>query len=213
MKVLVIAKAPSPGRSKTRLCPPCTPAQAASLAEAALVDTLGAILATPGVQPVLVLDGEPGRWLPSGVQVIPQRGAGLDERLAAAFEDAGAPAFLVGMDTPQLSPALLTVAVERLHQPSSGCVLGPANDGGWWGIGLRAADPRVFLGVPMSTSLTVDHQRRRLAELGLSIAELPVLRDVDVFDDAIAVAASSPGSAFAGAFARLDVVASAGVVS
>ena len=104
VNVLVIAKAPVPGRSKTRLCPPCTPEQAARVAEAALGDTLAAVLATPGIRPVLALDGAPGPWLPPGFDVVPQRGVGLDERLACAFEDAGGASFLVGMDTPQLTP-------------------------------------------------------------------------------------------------------------
>lgn len=203
MKLLVIAKSPVSGRSKTRLCPPCTPSQAADLAEAALVDTLDAVLATPDTKPVLVLDGEPGPWLPDGIAVIAQRGDGLDERIAAAFEDAGAPAFLVGMDTPQLTPSHLSDAVSRLSQPGVDVVLGAAEDGGWWGIGLRASDPRIFIGVPMSTARTVDAQRLRLVELGLDVVELPVLRDVDVFDDAVVVAALAPATSFARAVATL----------
>ncbi|MEO8424921.1 MAG: glycosyltransferase, partial [Actinomycetota bacterium] len=92
MKLLVIAKAPVLGRSKTRLCPPCSPEDAARIAEAALADTLDAVAHTSASERVLVLDGDPGGWLPDGFRVIPQRGDGLDERLAAAFEDAGAPA-------------------------------------------------------------------------------------------------------------------------
>jgi uncharacterized protein len=208
VKLLIIAKAPQPGRSKTRLTPPCTPAEAASLAEAALVDTLEAALAVPGSEPLLVLDGEPGPWLPDRVPVIVQRGDGLDERLAAAFEDAGAPAFLVGMDTPQLTPSLLTHATERLMVPGVDCVLGAAEDGGWWGIGLRRSDPRVFIDVPMSTDATAWFQRRSLAALGLVTHELPVLRDIDLFEDAVAVAAEAPGTNFARALARLDLLAS-----
>src|SRR4051812_29479561 len=100
--LLVIAKAPVPGRVKTRLSPPCTPHQAAALARAALRATFAAARRPRGAgRLVPVLDGEPGPWLPAGFDVIAQRGGGLGERLAAPFEDAGEPAFLVGMDTPQ----------------------------------------------------------------------------------------------------------------
>src|SRR4051812_46906716 len=105
--LIVIAKAPVPGRVKTRLCPPCTPRQAAALAEAALCDTLHAGLAARAARRVLALDGAPGPWLPAGYEILPQRGDGLAERLANAFADVDGPAFLVGMDTPQLEPHIL----------------------------------------------------------------------------------------------------------
>jgi uncharacterized protein len=201
--LVLIAKAPAPGRSKTRLCPPCTPHDAAALAEAALRDTLAALLAAPvRARRVLVLDGEPGAWLAPGIDVIAQRGDGLGERLAAAFEDVAGPAFLVGMDTPQLTPWLLADGLLALsHAPS---VLGLAHDGGYWGVGLRAADAAVFDGVPTSVARTGVVQLARLRALGLAPALLPVLRDVDVVADARAVAALAPSSAFAAAFAEIE---------
>ncbi|HMG28417.1 MAG TPA: TIGR04282 family arsenosugar biosynthesis glycosyltransferase [Acidimicrobiia bacterium] len=197
MTLIVLAKAPVPGRVKTRLCPPCDPEQAAVLAEAALVDTLQAVAATQGTRRMLVLDGAPGPWLPPGFEVIPQRGDGLDERLAHAFEDVGTGGLLVGMDTPQLTPARLTTSLRALRTPGVDAVLGPSVDGGWWGIGLRAPDPAVFLGVPMSTSRTGAAQQARLRALGLRVAPLPCLRDVDHFDDALAVANAAPAGRFA----------------
>src|SRR3954454_14382094 len=71
----VIAKAPVPGRVKPRLCPPSTGTEAAELAAASLHDTLAAVAATPAPRRVLVLDGDPGDWVPSGFAVIAQRGA------------------------------------------------------------------------------------------------------------------------------------------
>lgn len=104
-QIVIIAKEPVAGRVKTRLTPPYSPAQAARLAEAALEDTLRTAAATPATQRVLALDGLPGTWLPAGFEVIPQRGSGLDERLAAAFADAyrlrPEPMVLIGMDTPK----------------------------------------------------------------------------------------------------------------
>ena len=104
MQIAVIAKEPVPGRVKTRLCPPFSPAQAAELAEAALRDTLRTVRATAAARHVLVLDGRPGPWVPAGFDVLAQRGDGLGSRLAAAFTDCVAacdePVVLVGMDTP-----------------------------------------------------------------------------------------------------------------
>ena len=116
--IAVLAKAPVAGRVKTRLCPPCDPQQAAHLAEAALADTLDAALGVPDVRHVLVLDGEVGSWLPPGIEVLAERGAGLDERLAYAYDDLGGGALLVGMDTPQLTPALLSTALAHSTEPT-----------------------------------------------------------------------------------------------
>jgi rSAM/selenodomain-associated transferase 1 len=198
--LLVIAKAPVAGRVKTRLCPPCTPAEAARLARAALEDTLAAAGgARRRGRRVLVLDGVPGPWLPPGWEVVAQRGDGLAARLAAAFAHAGGPALLVGMDTPQVTAAQLDAGLAALA--GAGAVLGPAPDGGYWAIGLRAPDAAVFDGVPMSVAGTGAAQRRRLQALGLRTALLAPLRDVDTIADAHAVAAAAPAGRFAAALA------------
>jgi rSAM/selenodomain-associated transferase 1 len=199
--LLVIAKEPVPGRVKTRLTPPYTPAEAAALAEAALADTLDAVAATPAARRVLVLAGRSGPWLPEGFEVIPQRGGGLDERLANAFGDVGGPAVLVGMDTPQVTPAALTRALRGLDDADA--VFGPAADGGFWLLGLRRPDPRLLLGVPMSRPDTGAHQLARLR--GLRVTTLGVLTDVDTDADAVRVAAQAPGTRFAATVAAMGV--------
>lgn len=203
---MVIAKEPAPGRSKTRLCPPLEPAQAAALAGAALEDTLAAAAATPVARRVLVLEGRAGDWLPDGVEVIAQRGEGLADRLTAAFADVAQPALAIGMDTPQVTPALLGAALTALERPRVDAVLGPARDGGYWAIGLCAADASVFAGVPMSAPNTAAAQRARLAELGLRHVALPLLRDVDGIEDARAVAGLAPATRFAAAVASLPAL-------
>jgi rSAM/selenodomain-associated transferase 1 len=195
--VTVLAKAPVAGRVKTRLVPPYTHAEAASLAEAALADTLAASLASGADEVVVALDGRPGPWLPAGCRVVPQRGAGLDERLAAAWADAGGPGIQIGMDTPQVQAHDLDAALATLDDHDA--ALGLAEDGGWWAIALRCPDRRVFLGIPTSRDDTGARQRRRLDRLGLRVADLPVLRDVDHAEDVVAVAALAPGSRFAAA--------------
>jgi hypothetical protein len=195
--VVVIAKEPRPGRVKTRLCPPCTPHQAADLAEAALIDTLEAVDAAVCVERVLALDGSPGPWLTPGWRVVPQRGRGLGARLDAAVCAVDGPVLVVGMDTPQLSPDHVADACHRLGRSGTDAVLGPAPDGGYWAIGFRGRRAGAFDTVEMSTAHTAAQQRRRLAELGLRVADLAPLRDVDTFADARAVAQLAPHSRFA----------------
>jgi len=216
VQLLVIAKAPRPGRVKTRLCPPCTPEQAARVAAAALADTLDAVREAPAVRRVLALDGVlPAS--PAGLHVVPQRGDGLGERLAAAFADTALPGvatLLLGMDTPQVTPALLASATEALHprgavRPDG--VLGMAVDGGWWALGLHDTTvAEVLRTVPVSTSRTGALTLAALRARGLRVDPLPVLRDVDTVADAVAVAAGAPGGRFARAVAAVGLVAEVG---
>ena len=179
--VLVMAKAPVPGRVKTRLCPPCTPQEAAALAEAALADTLEAVSGCGASRRIVALDGAPGPWLPPGFEVVAQVSGGLDRRLAAAWVAAGGPGVQVGMDTPQVTAGLLDQALGTLD--TTAAALGHAADGGWWAIGLRQADARVFLDIPMSTDRTGAAQHARLRDLGLEVATLPTLVDLDTVAD------------------------------
>ncbi|MEV0174729.1 DUF2064 domain-containing protein [Streptomyces sp. NPDC050803] len=197
--LLVIAKEPRPGHVKTRLTPPFTPEEAAALAEASLADTLSVVARTPARRRVLVLDGAPGPWLPPGFEVVPQCAGGLDERLAAAFACCEGPALLIGMDTPQVTPELLTVDLTDCD-----ACFGPAEDGGFWALGLAEPDPSRLRGVPMSTPHTGAAQRARLADL--RVRELPVLRDVDTADDARLVAEAAPNGRFAELLGRLTAV-------
>jgi rSAM/selenodomain-associated transferase 1 len=200
-QIMVIAKEPVPGRVKTRLTPAYTPAEAAELAEAALTDTLAAVVAANVTRRILALAGAPGRWLPPGFDVIAQRGGGLDERLAWALADAlvacPAPLVFIGMDTPQVTPGLLAQAVEPLVSGAADATFGPAEDGGFWLLGLREIDPALVLGVPMSRSDTGARQLARLHHAGLRVRLLPELTDVDTPDEAKRVAAATPESAFA----------------
>ncbi|KPC64023.1 TIGR04282 family arsenosugar biosynthesis glycosyltransferase [Streptomyces chattanoogensis] len=205
--VLVIAKEPVPGRVKTRLTPPYTPAEAAQLAWAALYDTLQAVRAMPARRRVVVLDGRPGTWLPAGFEVRSQCAGGLDERLAAAFAESAGPTLLIGMDTPQVSPQLLAPALELHAWRDCDAWFGPAEDGGFWALGLAVPDPRLLRGVPMSTPHTGASQRARLTAAGLRVRDLPPLRDVDTAADAGRVAAAAPGGRFAATLARLTPAA------
>ena len=206
-QVVVIAKEPVPGRVKTRLTPPFTPVAAAELAAASLSDTLAAVAETTVARRVLALEGRPGRWLPSGFDLIGQRGAGLDERIAWALSDARVtlplPVVLIGMDTPQVTPGLLAAAAEPLVSRTADATFGMAEDGGFWLLGLREVDPGLILGVPMSRPDTGPRQLARLHRAGLRVEMLPELTDIDTVREAERVAAVTPGSRFAACLTRL----------
>lgn len=200
-RVVVLAKAPEAGRSKTRLTPPYTPDQAAAIAQACLQDTLETVgslaAADEGFDAVLCLDGDPGPWLPAEMPVIRQCIGGHDIRIAQAIEQAVQLAgrreadsvLLVGMDTPQVTSDLLRGAAHVTR--SLDAVLAPAEDGGWWLLGLRRRHARrardLVVGVPTSTRHTAAFQRQRLRDRGLSIGTLQALRDIDTAADIEAV--------------------------
>jgi glycosyltransferase A (GT-A) superfamily protein (DUF2064 family) len=203
LHVLVMAKSPRPGRVKTRLCPPCTPEDAAQVAAASLADTLAAVGGCGAPRRVLALDGPPGPWLPPGLDVIPQRGGDFNQRLANAWADTGGPGLQIGMDTPHVTSSELDRLLARLDDGSPGprraasppepAVLGHALDGGWWVIGWRRADPRaVFAGIPMSAPITGRTQATRLRTLGFELRWAEPKRDIDTIDDLAAVAAAHP---------------------
>jgi glycosyltransferase A (GT-A) superfamily protein (DUF2064 family) len=207
--VIVIAKAPVPGRVKTRLVPPFTPSQAAQLAAAAIADTLRAAALVPAATHLLVLDGRSDALgvAVDGWTVIPQVDGGLDARLVAAFAaaDPAGPAVLVGMDTPQLRPADL-IAFDPARFDAG---LGLAADGGYWTIGFRdpAHAAATIAGVPMSQGDTGAHQLVRLHAAGLRVQSLGELCDVDTYADAQLVAALAPTTEFGQTFAALTRVA------
>jgi glycosyltransferase A (GT-A) superfamily protein (DUF2064 family) len=219
IQLLLLAKAPVPGRVKTRLCPPWTPEESALVAAAALQDTIDTLSAVPAVARTLVLDNPTGAAVdvPPGWQVTAQRGGLLDERIAAAFVDTARPgvaSLLVGMDTPQLTAEHLATAADALADSEvhagAHAVLGPAFDGGWWLLGLR--DPTAATavrGVTMSTASTAEHTAAALRGRGLSVVATTTLRDVDTVADAVAVAADRRAGRFARTVATLGTVTGA----
>jgi uncharacterized protein len=198
--VIVLAKECVPGRVKTRLTPPFEPEEAAALAAASLADTLDAAGRVRADRHLLWFDGAAPRG--TGFDVAQQPAGGLDERIAAAFDAVQDRAVLIGMDTPQLDPAVLQGV---LDDDGPDAWFGRAEDGGFWALGLEPRPRRGDLvrGVPMSTEHTGAAQLLRLHAAGLAVRTLPQLTDVDHVEDAVAVAAQAPGSRFAALLARL----------
>lgn len=222
--VLLVAKTPIAGDVKTRLCPPATAEQAAEIAAASLLDTLATVRATPGARPVVALSGEVGEATRAdelsaalhGTPLIGQGEGGLATRVSRTLEQVtelypGLNVLLLGMDTPQVTPAMLTGAANALSAPDIDGVLGPAVDGGWWLLGLRDPGHRPTLDAvrdtPMSTPETGEHTVHALAEAGITLTTVAEIPDVDTIADARVVAAEIPFSRFASAVAEVLNVA------
>jgi hypothetical protein len=212
---LVVAKAPVPGLAKTRLAAAVGDLAAAELAAAALLDTLEvAAEAFPVVHVSLAGDlresvrREEISAALSTCEVSEQRGAGFGERLGhahAAVGDGRRLVVQVGMDTPQVTVALLDEVVALAGDDRRSAVLGPASDGGWWVLALR--DPElaaVLASVPMSRGDTGALTQQALTHAGAYVRVASTLCDVDELADAEAAAREAPGSRFAAIWRSLE---------
>jgi glycosyltransferase A (GT-A) superfamily protein (DUF2064 family) len=209
--VLVVAKAPVAGFAKTRLAPVYGHHHAARLAAASLLDTVDSALSVSGARVAVAMTGELARAERAAeltdalrdCDVFTQRGDDFGDRLANAHADVaarfpGLPVLQIGMDTPQLRPEMLTGALVRLLDDGVDAVLGPATDGGWWGLGLRRpTDAHVLRAVPMSRADTGMRTLFALRGIGLRVHRLLELSDVDTMADAKFVAAQAPTTRFA----------------
>jgi hypothetical protein len=187
----VMAKAPRAGKVKTRLQPPLTAAEAAALNVCFLRDTAaniagvarggraaGMVCYTP-VGDESAFDG----LLPEGFALMAQRGDGFGERLLAAAEDILSCGFgavcLIDSDSPTLPTSALVQAVDELLRPGDRVVLGGSDDGGYYLIGLKRAEPRVLERITWSTTSVYAETVERVREAGLELVELPTWYDVD----------------------------------
>lgn len=203
--LIIIAKETLPGRVKTRLHPPLSLEAAAELAAASVADTLASVAALPASRRILLFDGVTP---PAGAEqydVVHQVTGGLDERIAAIFDSVSGRTVLIGMDTPQIGAEHLAPVFEQ--NPGVDAWFGPANDGGFWALGMEEPRGDLVRGVPMSCDDTGAIQLARLHGAGLTVGQLAPLTDVDTIDTAREVAALAPDSRFAATLAAHDVVA------
>jgi hypothetical protein len=194
----IFAKQPVPGRVKTRLVPPLSPEGAAHLALAMLDDAVGRGSAREAASRSRLVfapeEAEP--WFRerygARLELAPQRGAGLGERLAQFFEQALAESgvrtvLAVGTDAPLVPAARLAEAHTAL-EAGADLVLGPDRGGGYYLVGLRAPAARLFLDVPMSTPTMCAATEALARRLGLAVMRLAPEDDVDVPADLLALA-------------------------
>jgi uncharacterized protein len=187
----LMCKAPLPGNSKTRLSPPLSRSEAATLAGCFIADmaeTVAGVCADPHTRgyvlytPADALDAF-GGLLPAGIEALPQRGETLDERCSNAVEDllgrGHAAVCLLNADSPTLPAQVLGVAADALRRPGPRLVLGPALDGGYYLIGVKRSDPELFRGIPWSTGQVLTATLARAGEIDLEVEHLPPWYDVD----------------------------------
>jgi len=208
--LLIVAKAPVPGLAKTRIAETMGDEVAAQLAAAALLDSLDVATAV-GWPLVVAMTGDLAQAARSDeiaaalleTNVIEQRGDGLAERLANAHGDAdqGQGVMQVGMDTPQMTVEDLLRAGRLVAEGTR--TIGPAEDGGWWLLGLpNPTEARALVDVPMShpDTCTLTEQA-----LGGELVRVRVLRDMDTWGDAVAIARELPISRSAAVVDRTEV--------
>ena len=193
----VMTKAPRAGMVKTRLVPPLTPNEAATLNACFLRDTTVAISSAivsggllgkacgVAVYTPVGWEGAYADILPPDFDLLPQRGGSFGERLWFAAEDLFKCGFggvcLIDSDSPTVPAATFAHAVEMLRSSREHIVLGPADDGGYYLIGLKKPHREVFERIDWSTERVLEQTKARAKEIGVAVKLLPTCYDVDDF--------------------------------
>lgn len=224
--IIVMAKAPRAGEAKTRLAPSLSPRGAARLAACFFADTVSLALGV-GAQVVVAYAPADGRaaleaalrghaaeaalggrsGMPEGapgagrLRWLEQPGGGLGERLAGvvglALAAGFAPLLLVGADSPTLPPGFLAPALEALASGRADAALGPADDGGYYAVGVRGPADGLFDAVEWGTPRAYAQTARNAARLGLRLFEMPRWYDVDTPSDLLRLRAELDADAAA----------------
>lgn len=187
--LLVVAKQPTPGQTKTRLCPPLHPIQAANLYDCFLRDTLDTMRKVSGVHRVIGFLPEDAQvyfnLLAPDMGLVCQRGNSLGERLDNLLTDALAGGsqrvVVIDSDSPTLPVNYISLAFERLADVD--VVLGPTRDGGYYLIGLKKPQPHLLRQVQMSTPHVLSDTLALANATRLTISLLPTWYDVDTIAD------------------------------
>ena len=188
-RLLIFLKEPVPGKVKTRLASELDAEAACEIYRACVELTLRRLEAFR-TQAVLCIDPPQAAeriqaWIGAGWTVRPQRGRTLGERLveatAAAFSEGATRVAVIGTDSPWLAASDLDDAFAALE--SADAVIGPAEDGGYYVLGLARSQPRLFEGIAWSTSFICAQTQAQAAWLGLRLARLATGYDVDQLAD------------------------------
>jgi len=182
--LIVVAKRPAPGKTKTRLCPPLTPELASALYESFLFDTLDQMRQVTDAHHVIAYLDEPDYFqrLAPDFELIPQEGNDLGERLDRALTSYLSRGYervvIMDSDSPTLPRDYLSQAFHVLSDGAD-VVLGPCDDGGYYLIGIKKPSPRLLREVHMSTPTVAAETMVLAKEEGLNLVTLPAWYDVD----------------------------------
>lgn len=189
--IIILAKAPIPGEVKTRMCPPLTPDEAASLHGSLVMDAVENTRSLRGFD--IFLACSPGRdhlffqtlaarhRLHLEDQVGEDLGQRMDHAVTTVLNRGYRSVLLVGTDIPHLSARTYTHAREALQ--ANDVVLGPTRDGGYYLVGMKKSMPELFADISWSTDRVLTQSLARAEQLGLGVALLDPKRDIDTVND------------------------------
>ncbi len=190
--LVLMAKAPEPGKVKTRLTPPFSPNEAAEIYRCLLLDQIENVNAFIGADRFLNFASDEAaslfrQMVPENFVCFPQRGNDLGERMSGAFEELWIKGYkkilLIGGDLPALPLRFLEHACEILEDPGKEVVLGPSRDGGYYLVGMNRPLPQIFQRMSWSHSNVLDETIKKLASLGICPKILSTWFDIDTLDD------------------------------
>lgn len=189
--LIVMAKRPFPGRTKTRLTPPLSPAAAAQLYECLLQDTLNSVRSVPNTQPAIAFSPAAEKpyfqALAPDFLLLPQVGETLSQRLdnvlSSCLQNGYAQVAAINSDSPALPANYLAQAFTELNDVTTELVLGPVSDGGYYLIGWKRPLSSTVLEVQMSTPTVLEDTLAVAGRLKLRSTLLPTWHDIDDIED------------------------------
>ncbi len=187
-QLVIMAKRPAIGRVKTRLARDIGSAEALRFFRGATASLIRRVARDPRWQTVIAVSPDNatydcGIW-PAGIPRIPQGGGDLGARMGRLFRELPpGPVVIIGADIPGITRKHVATAFAALGNHDA--VLGPADDGGYWLVGLRRR-PRIaeiFAAVRWSSEHTFDDTANNIRGQGMSLAIVGTLADIDTGAD------------------------------
>jgi len=190
--LILFAKYPQPGRAKTRLSPPLTQTEAAAFYACMLHDSIAMARSLQVITPLIFFQDDPGaagyfKTLAPQILSLPQEGENLGERLknafAGAFKRGFAEVAIIGTDSPDLPSEYIFEAFALLEDEQTDVVFGPAEDGGYYLLGMKRVWEELFRGLPWSSGELLAASIEKAKELRLGVSLLPLWHDIDTEAD------------------------------
>lgn len=192
--LVVVAKAPVPGKVKTRLIPHFTPEAAADLYRCFLQDRITTIDTLKGVDLAIAYTPADAKdmfapFSRNGICLFSQNGKDLGERLNNIFVEKLADSYdavsVIDSDTPDLPQSTILESFNRLLSNQTDVVFGPCHDGGYYLVGMRKPHPELFVDIPWSTEKVLSNTLERAKKLDVKTDLLPWWNDLDTFEDLV----------------------------